>query len=140
LLENTAVKRGDISSSIKDITEIIEKTGGSLIEGVCIDTCHAFSAGYNISEEKGISKLSVEVEEYIGLEKVKLIHLNDSKRDCGSKIDRHEHIGHGGIGRDGLKRFINYPAFRNIPLILETPKETDKDDIRNLKVVRSLFN
>lgn len=139
LLENTAGESGDISSRLQDLSEIIEKTNSQIIGGICIDTCHAFSAGYNISKEKGITELSEEVEKYIGLEKVKLIHLNDSKKGCGSEIDRHEHIGHGGIGRDGFKRFINYPAFIDIPLILETPKETEKDDVRNLRVVRSLF-
>lgn len=75
----------------------------------------------------------------MGLEKVKLIHLNDSKRAFNSRVDRHEHIGSGAVGTEGLGRFINHPAFRDAPLILETPKKSEDDDPRNLKVVRGLL-
>ncbi len=139
LLENTAGERGDISSHIKDIAEIIDRTGSPPIGGVVIDTCHAFAAGYDITDEYGLSAFVKEIGTYIGLDNVKLIHLNDSKKGHSSHVDRHEHIGHGGIGREGLRRFINHPAFKNIPLILETPKKSEEDDPRNLKIVRSLF-
>ena len=139
LLENTAGERGDISSHIKDIAEIIDRTGSPLIGGVVIDTCHAFAAGYEIKNEKGLSGLVKEIEMHIGLNNVKLIHLNDSKKGHSSHVDRHEHIGKGGIGREGLRRFINHPAFKNIPLILETPKKSEEDDPRNLKIVRNLL-
>lgn len=139
LLENTAGERGDISSHIKDLAEIIDSVNSDLIGGVCIDTCHAFAAGYDLSSERGLSEIVREIEDFLGLEKIKLIHLNDSKKGHSSHVDRHEHIGHGGIGRDGLKMFINHPAFKNIPLILETPKKSEEDDPRNLKVVRGLL-
>ncbi|BCB95777.1 DNA-(apurinic or apyrimidinic site) lyase [Dissulfurispira thermophila] len=80
LLENTAGERGDISSHIKDIAEIIDRTGSPLIGGVVIDTCHAFAAGYDIKDEKGLSGLIKEIEKHIGLNNIKLIHLNDSKK------------------------------------------------------------
>ncbi|GAB4421485.1 MAG: deoxyribonuclease IV [Thermodesulfovibrionales bacterium] len=138
LLENTAGERGDVSPRIRDLAKIIRETDSPSIAGICIDTCHAFAAGYDISGRKGLSEFIRKIEAYTGLDRVKLIHLNDSKRDLNSRVDRHEHIGRGYIGREGLRRFINHPAFENVPLILETPKESDEDDVRNLKVVRGM--
>jgi deoxyribonuclease IV len=136
LLENTAGERGDISSRIRDITQIIEGTGSDVIGGVCLDTCHAFAAGYDLSTEEGLSEFVSEIEYYLGTHAIKLIHLNDSKRSYGSKVDRHEHIGKGYIGREGLRRFVTHPAFWMVPLILETPKKSEIDDLRNLKTVK----
>lgn len=138
LIENTAGERGDISSTIEDLSEIMFGVKGSLISGVCFDTCHAFAAGYNIHEDRGIQTIANKTEKYIGLDKVKLIHLNDSKGYMGSGIDRHEHIGLGQIGIKGLSQFINHRSFRNIPLILETPRKTAYDDPTNLKKVRTM--
>jgi deoxyribonuclease-4 len=138
LLENTAGETGDISSTIEDLSEIMFGVKGSLILGICFDTCHAFAAGYNIREDRGIQTIVNEIEKYIGLDNIKLIHLNDSKSYMGSGIDRHEHIGLGKIGMKGLNQFINYQSFRDIPLILETPKKTAYDDPTNLKKVRTM--
>jgi len=140
LIENTAGKRGDISSTLIDLSEIMTGVKWSLISGVCIDTCHAFTAGYNIRYDKGIQKIAGEMRKYIGLDKLKLIHLNDSKGDVGSGIDRHEHIGLGKIGTKGFKQFINYQPFKDIPLILETPKKRESDDLRNLEKIRRMLN
>ncbi|HWR59579.1 MAG TPA: deoxyribonuclease IV, partial [Thermodesulfovibrionales bacterium] len=140
LLENTAGERGDISSRIVHLAEIIEKSNSPSIGGICLDTCHAFQAGYEISKKSGVSALAKEIGEYIGLDKIKLIHLNDSKKGFNSGVDRHEHIGQGSIGKEGLKYFINHPAFKTIPLVLETPKKSEEDDPRNLKVVRRYLN
>ncbi len=139
LLENTAGERGDISSRIADLAVIMDGTESALIGGICLDTCHAFQAGYEISKEEGITKIAEEIEHHAGLEKVRLIHLNDSKKAFNSRVDRHEHIGKGTIGKDGLRRFINHPAFRDVPLILETPKKSEDDDPRNLRIVRGLL-
>lgn len=139
LLENTAGEKGDISSRIRDLAEIMDGTDNLLIGGICLDTCHAFQAGYEISKKEGMSAMAREIERFIGFERIKLIHLNDSKRGFNSRVDRHEHIGCGSIGEGGLRRFINHPGFMNIPLILETPKKSEDDDPRNLKVVRGLF-
>jgi deoxyribonuclease-4 len=138
LIENTAGERGDISSTIKDLSEILAGVR-TLISGVCIDTCHAFAAGYNIRDDVGIQKISSEIRKYIGIDKVKLIHLNDSKCNVGSGIDRHEHIGLGKIGTTGLRQFINFMSFKDIPLILETPKKKESDDPRNLRKVRRMI-
>jgi deoxyribonuclease-4 len=139
LLENTAGERGDISSRIRDLAEIIEGTGSDSIGGVCLDTCHAFASGYDLLTEGGLSEFTIEIERCVGIDAVKLIHLNDSRKGCGSKVDRHEHIGKGLIGKEGLRRFVNYPAFGSIPLILETPKKNEMDDPGNLKIVRSFL-
>jgi len=139
LIENTAGERGDISSEIANLSDIMSDVGGSLIAGVCIDTCHAFAAGYDIGTEEGIQNISEEIEKYVGLDKVKLFHLNDSKGDLGSGIDRHEHIGLGKIGIRGFRLFLNYFLFKGIPLILETPKKNETDDSQNLRKVRRLI-
>jgi deoxyribonuclease-4 len=139
LLENTAGERGDISSGISDLADIIHGISGGLIGGLCIDTCHAFAAGYNIADEEGLSEFIREIETHAGIGTVKLIHLNDSKKGYNSRVDRHEHIGLGRIGREGLRTFLNHPALKSVPLILETPKKNDLDDKRNLRAVRDLF-
>lgn len=133
LIENT------VSSTIADLSEIVNSVKGPLVRGICIDTCHAFAAGYDISTDEGIKRISNEIKRFIGRDKLKLIHLNDSKGDIGSGIDRHEHIGLGKIGVSGLKQFINHHSFRYIPLILETPKKKESDDHRNLKKVSQMI-
>jgi deoxyribonuclease-4 len=139
LIENTAGERGDISSGIQDLTEIMNGVNKPLISGICFDTCHAFAAGYNIKDEHGMQTLLNEMEKYIGLSRLKLIHLNDSKGDVGSRIDRHEHIGMGRIGLKGLSEFIHCRQLSKIPLILETPKKHDADDAVNLEKVRRMI-
>ncbi|MBI5639297.1 MAG: deoxyribonuclease IV [Nitrospirae bacterium] len=139
LLENTAGERGDITSRIVEIAEIIDQAPPGLVSGICLDTCHAFSAGYNFAQEEGIDALATEIRIYLGQDKLRLIHLNDSRRPMGSGVDRHEHIGKGTIGSKGLKRFLQHPFFCGIPLILETPKKTDADDVLNLRAVRQLI-
>ncbi len=139
LIENTAGEKGDISSEIVNLSEILNGVKGKFISGICIDTCHAFAAGYDIRDDRGIQRISNEVKKCIGLDKVKLIHLNDSKGDVGSGIDRHEHIGLGKIGATGLRQFIHFTSFKDIPLILETPKKKESDDVMNLKKVRDMI-
>ena len=142
LIENTAGERGDISSAMPDLSEILAGVRGTLIAGVCIDTCHAFAVGYPLNSERGIQRMADEADEMersVGAGKVKLIHLNDLKGDSGSRIDRHEHIGFGRIGTKGLQRFINCGPFRDVPLILETPKKQESDDPTNLAKVRRMM-
>jgi deoxyribonuclease-4 len=139
LIENTAGERGDISSRISDLAEILHGVQGHMISGVCFDTCHAFSAGYDMRDDRGIRLIAEEIETHMGLQKVKLIHLNDSKREKGSGIDRHEDIGRGKIGFKGLRQFITSRQFIPIPLILETPKKDGAADLRNLSTVRKML-
>jgi len=139
LIENTAGERGDISSKIPDLSEILNGVYGSLISGICFDTCHAFSAGYDMRDDEGIQKIVREIETHITMQKVKLIHLNDSKGERGSGIDRHEHIGLGKIGVAGLQQLIHSRPFCTVPVILETPKKQESDDPRNLRTVRKML-
>jgi len=139
LLENTAGKKGDMSGGLREMSEIMNDLPAPFISGVCIDTCHAFASGYDIRTGAGIRRMSDEIVKYIGVGRVKLIHLNDSKGDVGSHLDRHEHIGCGKIGDKGLRLFTDHPLFRAVPLILETPKKKESDDPENLAKVRRMI-
>jgi deoxyribonuclease-4 len=121
------------------LSEIIDTCHNDRIAGICIDTCHAFSSGYDLTSYEGIETLISEIKEYVGLDKLKLIHLNDSKRPLGSGVDRHEHIGKGFIGKRGFKKILSDKRIARIPIILETPKKTEADDKRNLKAVFSMI-
>lgn len=134
LLENTSGERGDIASTIEEIAALIDASQG-IVSGICFDTCHAFQAGYDITTPKGIDSVIREIDKYIGKGGVRLIHLNDSKFDIASHRDRHEHLGRGKIGIK-LKAFINHERFKDVPIILETPKKTELDDKMNLKILR----
>ena len=139
LIENTAGERGDISSGIRDCADILGGVKGRLLAGICFDTCHAFAAGYDIRTAQIIREISEDIKKYVGPDALKIIHLNDSKGDLGSHRDRHEHIGCGKIGAEGLGKFIRHASFRDIPLILETPKKNPTDDPMNLVKVREML-
>ncbi len=138
LIENTSGKRGDITSKVRDLAAIKDATGG-LVKGVCIDSCHAYAAGYDLSTAHGIEVMAAEVEKYLGADAVRQIHLNDSKGEFDSGTDRHEHLGKGNIGIDGLSGFINHKVFAHCPVILETPKKADDDDEMNLATLSSII-
>jgi len=140
LLENTAGERGDITSSVQTLSEIIDKCNCDRIAGICIDTCHAFSSGYNLSVDEGIEKLLSEINKYVGMDKLKLIHLNDSKRPLGAGVDRHEHIGNGYIGIRGFSKLLSNERIVKVPLILETPKKNENDDRDNLRKVFEILS
>jgi deoxyribonuclease-4 len=140
LLENTAGERGDVTSKIDEISEIMEQVPGRLVSGICLDTCHAFSAGYDIGSDDGIQRLAEEIRKYIGRGRIRLLHLNDAKGALGSGLDRHEHIGEGKIGIRMFRNFMNHKVFSDIPIILETPKKSPGDDLKNLETVRKLMH
>ena len=139
LLENTAGERGDISSTIEDLAEILGGVTSDGISGICFDTCHAFSAGYDLRSAEVIDSLSEKIQRYMGFDMVRLIHLNDSKKDAGAHVDRHEHIGEGKIGIKGFQTFFRNKEFRSLPLILETPKKSPEDDKQNLAVAQKIL-
>jgi deoxyribonuclease IV len=139
LLENTAGEKGDIASGIEAMGEILEAVPCGFVSGVCIDTCHAFSAGYDMRSAGAADFMAKELGNYIGINRVKLIHVNDSRESLGSGVDRHEHIGRGEIGLEGLRNILTQPVLVNIPLILETPKRADDDDRKNLSTVKRLI-
>ncbi|MCX7738817.1 MAG: deoxyribonuclease IV [Hydrogenothermaceae bacterium] len=136
LVETLAGQRGEVGESIHEIKQLIEPFEGVNI-GVCIDTAHLFASGYRIDRENGLLEYKEVFDNLIGLEKIKLIHCNDSKVPFGSKKDRHEHIGKGFIRLEGFRVIVNDKLFRTLPFILETPKEGNMDII-NIQKLREL--
>jgi deoxyribonuclease-4 len=107
---------------------------------VCLDTCHIFAAGYPITEPNDYRKTMKSFDTVIGLDRLKVIHLNDSKKEFGSRRDRHEHIGEGMIGIGAFKNIVNDRKLRKVPMVIETPKGDDlAEDIANLRTLRSLI-
>jgi deoxyribonuclease-4 len=139
LLENTAGEKGDIGYSLEQVQEVIARLNDAGNIGICYDTCHGFAAGYDIRTKKDVDALAKKIRATVGLQRLKGMHLNDCLRDFGSHVDRHWHIGEGKIGRDGFKVLLSHPAFKDVPKIMETPKETEEDDPRNMKTVKSLL-
>ncbi len=139
LLENTAGERGDITSRVHELAEILVRVPRGLIAGICLDTCHAFSAGYNLGTADDVDALAEDIAGNCGRDALKLVHLNDAKKPRGSGVDRHEHIGEGTIGKKSFSIFLNHPFFARIPLVLETPKISSDDDRRNLRTVATLI-
>jgi deoxyribonuclease-4 len=139
LLENTAGSPKTVGGKFEDIQTILnrfEKNEDKL--GVCFDTCHAYAAGYDISNSKGVKQTLDSFDELIGLDRMKVIHVNDSKGQLGSHRDLHEHIGLGNIGLDGFQALLNDQRIKQLPFVLETPKDDVRDDKTNLKVLRDL--
>jgi len=140
LLENTSGSGswlGYIFSHQKFVLEHIDWNEGV---GLCLDTAHAWAAGYKINDADELNRLLDEINQHVGLTRLKVIHLNDTREKLNSLKDRHCDIGAGLIGKEGFRLFLRHPRLNNIPLILETPKESEEDDIRNLKMVRDLYD
>ncbi|UCC33003.1 MAG: deoxyribonuclease IV [Candidatus Bathyarchaeota archaeon] len=137
LLENTAGTRNSMGSSFEDIKYITSRVRDKGRVGVCLDTCHTFAAGYDLVSKGAIEHLLKRFDELMGLEELKLVHLNDSKGGLGSKIDRHEHIGMGKIGARGFRNIL-HSRLGQLPLILETPLDERRSDVENLRRVREL--
>ncbi|MCS7215139.1 MAG: deoxyribonuclease IV [Thermodesulfovibrio sp.] len=137
LIENTA--KSKITAKISDLFETFRNIKTENLAGVCIDTCHLFAAGYDITKKETVLELIKEVKKSGDFSLIKLIHLNDSKSPSGSGIDRHEHIGKGFIGIRGFENFLKIKEISDLPLILETPKKTPQDDIKNLTTVREIL-
>jgi deoxyribonuclease-4 len=138
LLENTAGSGSWLGYKFIHQNEVLAGMNDLRRVGLCLDTAHAYLAGYDISTKDGLEDMLYEIEELCGIDMIKLIHLNDAKGELGSHHDRHDHIGKGHIGLAGMKRIINHPKLRNIPMILETPKETESSDKINLALVKKL--
>jgi len=140
LLETTAGQGSHLGYKFEHLSEIIKIVDEKGKIGVCLDTCHIFAAGYDISNEYGYKKTFENFNKIIGIDRLKAFHINDSKKGLGSRIDRHEHIGKGRIGLTAFRLLLNDLRFNNIPMILETPKgKTAREDKRNLSVLRGLI-
>ncbi len=140
LLETTAGQGTTLGYKFEHLADIIKMVRQKKSIGVCVDTCHIFAAGYDITTQKGYKKTFETFNKVIGLDKLKVFHLNDSKKELGSRVDRHEHIGKGFLGLKPFEFLVNDRRFTNIPKILETPKGPDlKEDVENLRVLKGLM-
>jgi deoxyribonuclease IV len=148
LIETTAGQGTCLGATFEEIGTMLEridaKPGLASRVGVCLDTCHVFAAGYPLAPKAALDETIRAFDRLIGLERLVVIHANDSKRECGSRVDRHEAIGKGKIGRDAFQLIVNHPKLKKIPMILETPKEgpdgkpTPTTDRHNLELLRKL--
>ena len=139
LLENTAGQGSCLGSRFEHLANILERIDEAKRIGVCLDTCHLFAAGYDILTEKGYRRTIREFDRLVGIDSIRAFHVNDSKKDLGSRVDRHCHIGQGFIGLEAFRCLVNDRRFAKIPKILETPKGPDlEEDRMNLATLESL--
>jgi deoxyribonuclease-4 len=138
LMENTAGQGTEIGYHFDQIKNIIEGVHDHQRMGVCLDTAHSFEAGYDLSNKDGIERTLENFDQTIGLKRLYLLHLNDSKTPLGSRKDRHWHIGGGYIGLEGFRALVNHPLLRHLPGIMETPRKDTVEDLKNMEVIRSL--
>ena len=138
LLENTAGEKNSMGAEIAELARIREGVDARERIGFCFDTCHAFAAGYDLRTADAVDAVFGEFEDLVGLEHLRVIHLNDSKGELGGGLDRHEHIGLGAIGEVGFRHILRHPTIRSLPLICETPVDERRDDAGNIAKVREL--
>ena len=139
LIETTAGQGSALGHRIEHLARLLLDVSSDRL-GVCLDTCHLFAAGYELRTTAGYRSTMAELDRQIGLTNVHAVHLNDSKKPLGSRVDRHEHIGQGELGLDAFKNVLNDARLSHLPMVLETPKGPEmKEDVENLKVLRSLL-
>lgn len=140
LVETTAGQGTGLGSSFTELAYILENSKFPELLGVCVDTCHIFAAGYELRTADGYQETVAAMESSVGIDKIRFFHLNDSKKDLGCRVDRHEHIGKGAIGLSGFKNLLNDSRFAGLPMTLETPKSDSlAEDRENLQILRSLM-
>jgi deoxyribonuclease IV len=145
LLENNTGKKNAIGSNFDELAIILDKLKSAVDMrshsfGICLDTCHAFAAGYDLRTKDKVNETFDTLNDQIGLKNIKVLHLNDSKGDLNSNRDLHEHIGLGKIGIDGFKSILNYRIINKVPMIMETPVDSRRDDSGNLKVIQDILD
>lgn len=139
LLENTAGTKNSMGSSLEEIAAIIDAFDALRPRlGICLDTCHLFAAGYELRTPEGLQATLNQFQELIGFERLKLLHINDCRGAMGSHLDRHEHIGLGQIGENGFRLILRHPSLKDLPMILETPVDSRRNDVANLQAARKL--
>ncbi|MDC0153477.1 deoxyribonuclease IV [Nitrosopumilus sp.] len=136
LLENTAGQKNSVGSDFKQLGEIFKQLKPGKKFGVCLDTCHAFVAGYDLRTADKVKETFKEFDKYVGIENLKILHLNDARGELGCNLDRHYHLGLGGIGEEGITSVVKFANKKKIPIILETPIDDDRDDFENVKVAK----
>ena len=148
LLEHTAGQGRTLGHRFEHLAAILEHVNGSPRVGICLDTCHLVASGYDIVSDAGYAETFAALDRTIGLDRVKVFHGNDSKKPCGSRVDRHEHIGEGCLGVEPFRRLLNDPRFSGLPILIETEKTSrsekpttivaDPFDVKNLALLRRL--
>ena len=138
LLENTAGTKNSIGSRFEELKQILEQLESRKRFGICLDTCHAFAAGYDLRDKDVVDDMIASFDRYIGMKELHVVHINDSKGDINCNTDRHEHIGMGYIGDKGFRAILANNEIRKRLLILETPIDNRRDDVGNLEKVREL--
>jgi deoxyribonuclease-4 len=148
LLEHTAGQGRTLGYCFEHLAAILEHLDGSSRVGVCLDTCHLVASGYDIVSEAGYQETFDAFTRLVGLDRLRVFHGNDSKRPCGSRVDRHEHIGEGCLGLEPFRRLLNDPRFAHLPILIETEKSApserpgrivlDSFDVKNLDTLRGL--
>jgi deoxyribonuclease-4 len=148
ILEHTAGQGTALGASFEQLAAIIGMMKTERRVGVCLDTCHLLASGYDISSAAGYARTFSDFERRVGFDRLKVFHMNDSKRPLGSRVDRHAHIGEGCIGLEAFRRIVNDRRFAGLPMLLETPKTesravgpiaADPLDVRNLNTLRGLM-
>lgn len=138
-IETTAGQGTNLGHKFEHIARLIDGVKNKRRVGVCFDTCHVFAAGYELRTAEGYKRTFGEFDRIIGLDKLAFFHINDSKKEFGSRVDRHEHIGKGFMGEKPFELLVNDKRFFDVPMVLETPKGADlKEDVENLAVLRRL--
>jgi deoxyribonuclease-4 len=138
-LEVTAGQGTVLASKFEHFATILEQVAEPERLGFCLDTCHLLAAGFDFRTRQGYDQMMDAWEDLVGIERIRVIHLNDSKKDLGSRVDRHEHIGQGYIGTQGFEWLLNDRRLAKLPMVLETPKDDDAD-VRNLATLRNLIH
>jgi deoxyribonuclease-4 len=148
LFEHTAGQGRTLGHRFEQLAAILEHLDGSPRAGVCLDTCHLVAAGYDITSRTGYMPTFAAFNRLIGLDRLRVFHANDSKRPCGSRVDRHEHIGKGCLGLDPFRWLLHDQRFRGLPMLIETEKSSDCNkphlvvadplDLENLTVLKRL--
>ncbi len=136
LLENTAGQKNSVGSDFQQLGEIFKQLKPGKKFGVCLDTCHAFVAGYDLRTKEKVKETFKEFDKHVGIENLKILHLNDARGELGCNLDRHYHLGLGGIGEEGITSVVKFANKEKIPIILETPIDDDRDDFENVKIAK----
>ncbi|MEK0330533.1 MAG: deoxyribonuclease IV [Nitrosopumilus sp.] len=136
LLENTAGQKNSVGSKFKQLGEIFNQLKPTKKFGICFDTCHAFVSGYDLRTVEKVKETFDEFEKYVGIKNLKILHLNDARGEIGCNLDRHYHLGLGGIGEKGIAAVVKFANKKKIPIILETPIDDDRDDFENIKIAK----
>ena len=136
LLENTAGQKNSVGSDFQQLGEIFKQLKPGKKFGVCLDTCHAFVAGYDLRTQEKVKETFKEFDKHVGIGNLKILHLNDARGELGCNLDRHYHLGLGGIGKEGITSVVKFANKKKIPIILETPIDDDRDDFENVKIAK----